>query len=365
MAGQRQGVFKEKLSTFLRRKYEEAKDRPGRDGDVARMIERQYLYDEREEEVAVVEKRRHYEAEIHRTFQGKPLRGIEKLYRRTVIIEPTTICAAHCRWCLRGRYDILNLSEDELVQVARYCGEAKENRDVREVLITGGDPLMIPDRLEILLNALVQYAPNVDVFRVGTRVPLHDPARVDDRLLDIVARYGSIRRLELGIQVNHCAELFPEVEEAIGKLKRAGVTVYDQSVLLRDLNDSIDVLATLTDRLRYLGVEAHYLFHCVPLRGMHHHRTSVSKGLQLVRQLTSSGYASGRCKPMYTLMTDVGKVTLYEGTILKRERGRLLLQTHYVAADRKAWNPSWSLPDSAYVDEDGYLRVWYLDGSDD
>jgi lysine 2,3-aminomutase len=365
MAGQKQGVFKEKLSPFLKQKYEEAKGRPGRDGAVAKMIERQYLYDEREEDVATVEKRRHYEAEIDRTFQGKPLRGVEKLYRRTVIIEPTTICAAHCRWCLRGRYDILHLSEDELIQVARYCGEARENRDVREVLITGGDPLMIPDRLEFLLKALVQHAPNVEVYRIGTRAPLHDPARVDDRLLDIVARYGSVRKLEFGIQVNHYAELFPEVEEAIGKLKRAGVTIYDQSVLLRDLNDDIDVLTTLTERLRYLGVEMHYLFHCVPLRGMHHHRTSVAKGLLLIQQLTSSGNTSGRSKPMFTLMTDVGKVTLYEGTILKREQDNLLLQTQYLASDRKRWNPSWSIPDSAKVDKDGHLQVWYLDGSDD
>jgi lysine 2,3-aminomutase len=361
MAGQKDGVFQEKLSPFLREKYETAKAE--KDADVIKMIEKQYVFDARESIVRDSEKRRHYEAEIHRTFENKPLKGVEKLYKRTILIEPTTICSAHCRWCLRGRYEILHLSEEELTTVARYCGKARENKDVREVLITGGDPLMVPDRLDFLFDQLMKYAPQIRIYRVGSRVPMHDPSRIDRKMLGILKPRNDVR-IEMGIQVNHYAELFPEVEESLRKLREAGVVLYDQSVLLKDLNDDFETLVELFDRLRYLGVETHYLFHCIPLKGMDHHRTSVDRGIQLIRELTSSGRASGRCKPMYTLLTDIGKVTLYEGTILKRNRNKILLQTYYCYKDRVRWNPSWELPDSAVVDEDGFIRVWYLDHLD-
>lgn len=363
MAGQKDGVFQEKLSPFLRGKYEIANAE--KDTDVIKMIEKQYIFDAREDIVRDSEKRRHYEAEVHRTFEGKPLKGVEKLYKRTVLIEPTTICAAHCRWCLRGRYEILHLSEEELTTVARYCSKADENKDVREVLITGGDPLMVPERLGFLFGQLSKYAPQIEIYRIGTRVPIQEPARINKRMLEILNPKGNVK-IELGLQVNHYAELFPEVKEGLRKLKAAGVTLYDQSVLLKDLNDDVKTLARLFDSLRYLGVEAHYLFHCIPLKGMQHHRTSVDKGLRLIKELTSSGNTSGRCKPMYTLLTDIGKITLYDGAIIKRDKNKgILLQTYYRYDDRKQWNPSWELPDSAIVDKNGFLQVWYLDELND
>jgi lysine 2,3-aminomutase len=363
MAGQKDGVFREHISPFLKNKYAEALKEPAKYADILRAIEKQYRYDERESQTDKNQRRRHYEAEIQRTFEGKPLRGVEKLYRRTILIEPTTICAAHCRWCLRGQYNILHLTEDELDTIARYCGKAEENRDVREVLITGGDPLMVPDRLAVLFAALKKHAPNITVYRIGTRVPLHDPARINNRMLDILAPPDGVK-IELGLHVNHSAELFPEVIEAFRKLTDRGIRFYDQSVLLKGLNDDAGILQELFDKLRYLQIEVHYLFHAIPMMGMAHHRTSIAKALKLIREITSSGYASGRSKPKLTLLTDVGKVTLFEGTILSREKERILLQTCYRYEDRKKWNPSWELPDSSFVDETGYLRVFYQDASE-
>lgn len=364
MAGQKDGVFKELISPFLKKKYEDARKSPRYNKDTIHMIEKQYMVDERECSVEKIEKRRHYEAEIHVNFKGKLLKGVEKLYRRTILIEPTTICAAHCRWCLRGRYDILYLSNEEMVKIAQYCGEAKENKDVREVLITGGDPLMVPEKIDFLFSQLAKYAPQIRIYRIGTRIPMHAPLRINNRMLEIL-KPSNGAKVELGIQVNHYTELFSEVEEKIFKLKEAGVLLYNQSVLLKDLNDNIEVLIKLFDKFRCLGIESHYLFHCIPLIGMKHHRTSVRKGLQLIKELTSSGYASGRCKPMYTLLTDIGKVTLYENTIIKRDKNnRILLQTGYRYEDRKEWNPSWRLPDSAKVDNNGFMQVWYLDNEE-
>jgi lysine 2,3-aminomutase len=154
------------------------------------------------------------------------------------------------------------------------------------------------------------------------------------------------------------------VKEAHRELQRAGMRIYNQTVLLKGVNDAVSDLVGLFDELRALDVETHYLFHCIPMRGMGHHRTTLQRGLELMRSVANAGVLSGRCKPMYTAMTDVGKITLYEGSILERDdRGRVLLQSHYTLEDRMKWNPHWRLPDSAQIDGDGMMRVWYLDGA--
>ncbi len=365
MAGQIQGIFKEKFSPFLTAKLEEARRTQGKDSVIARVIEQQYLKNPLEDMApSDDERRRHYEADMHIMYEGKQLKGLERLYRRVVLIEPTTVCAAHCRWCLRGQYPIMSLSEEELETIARYCGDKQVSSEVREVLVTGGDPFMIPDRLDFLIDSLVKYAPNIQIVRIGSRVPIHDPERVNDALLHALRKRGRLR-IELGTHVNHATELFPEVKAAYQRLRDNGVTIYNQSVLLKGVNDTAEELIELFDELRYVGIETHYLFHCIPMRGMNHHRTSLEKGLRLIREITSCGDISGRCKPMFTAMTDLGKITLYDGVILKREGNRVLLQSHYSFADRTKWNPLWKLPEAASVDKDGYMRVWYLDGAED
>ena len=147
---------------------------------------------------------------------------------------------------------------------------------------------------------------------------------------------------------------------------KAAFKIYDQSVLLKGVNDDINVLNKLYDAFRYLGIESHYLFHCIPMQGMSHHRTSVQRGLDISQQLVNSGIVSGRAKPMFTLMTDLGKITLLPNTILERnDKNEILIQSRYTVDDFKYRNPSWELPKSSSIDENGYLRVWYPDGSDE
>ena len=98
---------------------------------------------------------------------------------------------------------------------------------------------------------------------------------------------------------------------------------------------------------------------------MQHHRTSVACGIALASRLANSGLLSGRAKPMFTLMTALGKVTMYEGTIVRRGASRILVQTDYSYDERLQWNPSWRLPESASVNADGRMAVWYEDAPDD
>jgi lysine 2,3-aminomutase len=128
------------------------------------------------------------------------------------------------------------------------------------------------------------------------------------------------------------------------------------------VNDNINALSQLYDELRYIGVIPHYLFHAVPMKGTDNFRTTVRRGIDLIKELTSSGFVSGRAKPDYALMTDVGKVTLYENTILGTEGKYLLIKTMYKFDDRKSWNPSYILPELAFVNSDGTISVKYLDG---
>lgn len=101
------------------------------------------------------------------------------------------------------------------------------------------------------------------------------------------------------------------------------------------------------------------------MRGMAHHRTSVKKGLDLIRNLSSSGDISGRCKPMFTAMTDLGKITLYDGIIIARQNDSILLRSGYKLNDRLKWNPLWKIPKSASVTEEGYMNVWYRDSTEE
>jgi lysine 2,3-aminomutase len=365
MAGTKTGDFVELISPFLRRKMAELQDRYGQGSREWRAIAQQYVKNPLEQAISPKERRRHYESELTISYRGKPLVGVERLYRRTVLLEPTTVCAAHCRWCLRGQYPVKTLSEEQIVDAARYFGEAEECREVDEILITGGDPLMAVGLLRTSLDALQAYAPRIKTIRIGSRVPFQAPERINSALLATLASVSHLR-VEIGVNVNHPIEFWPESREALAKIHATGARIYNQHPLLKGVNDDLETLSALYAALRDNDIEAHYLFHAIPMQGMHHHRTSVQKGAELALRLSASGEFSGRGKPRYCLMTDIGKIVLFEGAIIDRrpEDNTILLRSGYRVSDRKKWNPSWRIPSSVELDPDGYMCVWYQDGDD-
>ena len=366
MAGARDGEFRELISPFLKAKIAEAESEWGAESPPVLALTRQYVRDPLENLTRAVERRRHYESELMLEFEGRPVVGIERLYRRTVLIEPSTVCAAHCRWCLRGQYPVQTMTRDEITHAARYIGSAALRDDIREVLITGGDPLMSPPLLRHTLAQLRAHAPNVCIVRIGSRVPFQDPDRVDDAMLEMFLRFGEFR-FELGVNVNHAVEFWPESVAAIGRLQAIGFRVYNQHPLLKGVNDDLETLVEHYSLLREYDIEAHYLFHAIPMRGMSHHRTSLEKGLRLATALSSCGEFSGRAKPRYAVLSDIGKIVLYHGSIVERRPAErtLLLRSGFSYADRIRWNPSWQKPESVIVADDGTMLTWYLDGTDE
>jgi lysine 2,3-aminomutase len=117
--------------------------------------------------------------------------------------------------------------------------------------------------------------------------------------------------------------------------------------------------------MRALGIENHYLFHCVPIGGLNSLRPPLARAIELARQLSSTGRISGRAKPQFALLTDSGKITMYEGTILDHRDNKYLLRSNYSLQDRQSFNPSWKLPKTAVVAADGTLCVWYTDAVDE
>ena len=356
-------IFPEKVTKFLRDKLDLLRTTYGSESNHYRGLALQYLAGEHEGVASIEKNIKHYEAGLALQAVSGAIPGIERLYRKTLVIEPTLMCLAHCRYCLRSNYAKHTLTERQLVETAKYCGNEENRLQLNEVLITGGDPLIIPQRLEVLLNALIDHAPNISIVRIGTRLPSQDPQRIDDNIVRLFRNKPTLR-FEIATQINHPAEMFPEVVEAFKRLEALGVKIYSQNVLLKGVNDDAEVLIDTYNILRGHNVEAHYLFHCIPMKGIHHLRTSVGRGLDLAKTLTGSGRISGRAKPIYAAMTDVGKIIFYEGSIVAREGRKLLLQSQYRHEERVAWNPSWRLPPAAEIDPEGRLRVWYIDGED-
>lgn len=350
--------YSELLSPFLRKKLVEAEQKG--DETVVRVLSRQFVQSDYESARADGEGQKHYEAGIGVEFEGVTLHGIERLYERVIVVEPLLQCIAHCRHCLRRYYEPFHISNEDLSRIARYIGSSPENSGVREILVTGGDPFLVPDRLQHFLDEVSQYAPQIRIVRIASRLPIHQPDWVSERILSVLGgQYGF--QVEVATQVNHAIELFPETVAAFRRILKVVRLVYNQTVMLAGVNDSLDDLVDLCNGLRDTGIENHYLFHCVPLAGVTSLRVPLERTIELVSQLSACGRVSGRAKPKLCIMTDIGKITLYEGAILERRGNRFLLQSTYKYEDRITWNKGWELPQNAEVDENGLLRIWYVD----
>jgi lysine 2,3-aminomutase len=363
MAGARAGVFKELITPFLHEKLALLRRDHGEESREYLAIARQYIKSDLEEKIETgTQRRRHYEAEVHVEFNGVRLAGVERLYRNTVLLEPTTACAAHCRWCLRGQYEIGALNSAQILSNLDYFASLSE---ISEILITGGEPLIAVSQLEFILDKIDERVPQVEVVRIGARLLTHAPERLTERTMRVLAKRRRFR-IEIGLHICHPIEFWDETVEKIRTLRGAGITLYNQHPLLKGVNDNEQDLIQLYRLMRQHGVEAHYLFHCIPMQGMSHHRTSLERGLQLISILASGGQFSGRSKPIFAAMTDIGKVSLFQNSVAGRDdlSNRILLKSRYRYDERMSWNPAWVQPDSCVIDEEGYMSVWYPDGSD-
>ncbi|GAA2657443.1 radical SAM protein [Paractinoplanes durhamensis] len=345
---------KPRVRPYIRDLLERAKREHGSGSDAYLGIYNQYFRMPRKEP-GIARGTRHYNA------LGDLPEGLERLYRRVVVIDMLSACSSECVFCIRGLYDPHTLKDGQISQILKYLAR---DEHLEEVLITGGDPLIATRKLDELVSGIAAAAPNIKVARIGTRLPVQDPLAFSDATYELFRRHSKRFLFEISLQVNHPFELQTEAVEVIQRLSDCGVRVHSQNVILKGVNDNLNTLLDLYDRLRALRVIPHYLFHAVPMVGTDEFRTSVARALELSAQLNDGGFLSGLGKPKFAIMTAVGKVVPAPGSILADRDGTLTIRTSYRLEDRLRWNPGYVLPESATVNELGTLDVQYVDGED-
>ncbi len=224
------------------------------------------------------------------------IKGLVHRYPDRALLLVTGNCVSYCRHCNRKRTWKKNeaaLNNDELYAIYNYI---KQDRGIREVILSGGDPLTLPlERLEQIL-ALFRKIPHVEVLRIGSRLPVTMPMGITPELCKILARH---RPLWLNTHFNHPVEITGTAEAACDRLQKSGIPVSNQTVLLRGVNDSFDTLSKLFRNLEAIMVRPYYLFHCEPVSGNLHFIPSIKKGLTIMRQINRE--LGGLCVPSYVL----------------------------------------------------------------
>lgn len=356
----RKDEFRQLISKHLRDKLEYLKETYGEDSKEYLAIYNQYVYSEAEDQVTEEVNAKHYEAGC----SGDSLKNLERLYMRHGCVEISWTCTANCRYCLRSNYDEHAILRDsDLKAIAEYF----RDNNLEEILITGGDPFCNARALSVLLGYLYELAPNVKIYRIATRMLTQSPETIPEKVYAILDRYSKIRRVEVATQINSHVEFDDAVDKAIQRIQSMGITIYSQNVFLKGVNDTPEQLIELYHAIRMRGLEPHYLFHAVPMKGTHHLRPSVRRMLDCYEGLVNSGKVTGRSKPILAIMSQIGKITLTPTNLLRfnDEYHTVTLRSNYKYEDRMKYNPSWQLPEGAYINDDGYLCIDYLDGEDD
>lgn len=248
-----------------------------------------------------------------------PARLVDQFYPRVVTIKATNMCAMFCTYCLR----LDHISDKDWVSSKNTYEEAlnyiRGNENVRDVLITGGDALALSNkRLEYLFEKLDKI-PHVRIKRIGSRIPVMTPQRIDDKFLEICRKSNDIKPLRFVTQINTAQEITPEVHEAFKKLSHVTSAVLNQAVLLRGINDTQNKMWKLSEALQESYIRPYYLFNCSfrnPEFG--HMRVPISIGRDLVESMY--GNIAGDAIPRY-LATAGGKIPLHKDNVAQINEG--------------------------------------------
>ncbi|MGF1448874.1 MAG: KamA family radical SAM protein [Opitutales bacterium] len=225
-----------------------------------------------------------------------PVKGLVHRYPDRVLFLVTDRCAAYCRYCTRSR--LVSNAQDynfhpQYEEAIRYI---ETHPEVRDVLLSGGDPLLLSDKkLDTLLGRL-RAIPHVEFIRIGSRIPVFLPQRITPELCEIFRKHGPIW---MSIHVNHPGECTRDLYEACERLSFAGVPLGNQSVLLSGVNDDVQTMRVLVHRLLRMRVRPYYLYQCDLITGSAHLRTNVEKGLKIIEGLR--GHTTGYAVPQFVI----------------------------------------------------------------
>lgn len=254
-----------------------------------------------------------------------PVPGLVHRYPDRVLFLVTDRCASYCRYCTRSRV-VSGVSDQKLeTQWDMAIDYLKRTPQVRDVLLSGGDPLLFSDaKLEKLLTRL-HAIPHIQFLRIGSRIPLFLPQRITPELCTMLKKFHP---LFISIHTNHPNELTSEVRDALGRLADAGVVMGNQSVLLDKVNDSVEIQKELVQKLLMCRVRPYYLYQGDLIQGTSHLRTKITKGIEIIEGLR--GHTSGYAIPQYVVdgPGGGGKIPLNPQYIVESNDERTVLRNY-------------------------------------
>jgi len=254
-----------------------------------------------------------------------PVPGLVHRYPDRVLFLVTDRCAAYCRYCTRSRLVSNASGYDFHPEFDKQIAYIAQHPEVRDVLLSGGDPLLLSDeKLENLLSRL-RAIPHVEFLRIGSRIPTFLPQRITPELCAMLKKFHP---LFLSIHSNHPRELTTEVRDALGRLADAGIPLGNQSVLLKHVNDDAEIMRAHVQKLLMCRVKPYYLYQCDLISGSAHLRTSVRKGIEIMAQLR--GHTTGYAVPQYVIDAPGGggKVPITPDYVLSHNPDRVVLRNY-------------------------------------
>jgi lysine 2,3-aminomutase len=257
--------------------------------------------------------------------KDSPVPGLIHRYPDRVLLLVTDQCAVYCRYCTRRRLVGANersITQGNFEEALKYL---KSHRKVRDVLLSGGDPLLLEnERLEELLSRL-RAVPHIELLRIGTRAPVTLPQRITTGLVRMLKKYHP---LMISIHFTHPKEITDAVKRACGELADAGIPLGSQTVLLKGINDKPHIMKKLVQELLKIRVRPYYIYQCDLATGTEHFRTSVATGIQIIEKLR--GHTTGYAVPTYVVDAPGGggKIPLAPVSLISRAKGKVVLKNY-------------------------------------
>ncbi|MGA2464346.1 MAG: lysine 2,3-aminomutase [Thermodesulfobacteriota bacterium] len=254
-----------------------------------------------------------------------PVPGLVHRYPDRVLLLVTDQCAVYCRYCTRRRLvgsHERSITQGNFEEVLRYL---KSHRKVRDVLLSGGDPLLLEnERLEEILSRL-RALPHIELLRIGTRVPVTLPQRITGGLVRMLKKYHP---LMISIHFTHPKEITDAVKRACNELADGGIPLGSQTVLLKGINDKPYIMKKLVQELLKIRVRPYYIYQCDLAMGTEHFRTSVATGIQIIEKLR--GHTTGYAVPTYVVDAPGGggKIPLQPDYVVSRGKGKIALRNY-------------------------------------
>jgi len=252
-----------------------------------------------------------------------PVENLIHRYPDRVLMLSTGFCSVYCRYCTRSHMVLKEKKHYGIKAWERSIEYIRNNKNIRDVVISGGDPLTMPDsHIEFLLSSL-RAIPHVEIIRIGTKVPMVLPQRITLKLTKMLKKY---QPLYMSIHCTHPDEITPETTEACKRLADAGIVLGSQTVLLKDINDNVDTMKNLMHKLLKIRIRPYYIYQCDPIPGSLQFRTPVSKGIEIIRGLR--GFTSGYAIPHYVIDAPGGggKIPLLPEYYQGKEGNNILLK---------------------------------------